>query len=243
MRLLVRRRAWHLAGALLAAALAVAPAGAEDAYYRPPEKGMVLTFATVAKSDRLRDLMRPQKATARHRIVAVLDDRVAYELHSPPAVPPRALQSYRGIFDLDAAGALSPYRLAVDAATLAGLWPLAARTRLEIAGTWSLAPSGATGRFAMTLRVDEPETIETPAGRFEVVPIVRLVVIKDAAGAPLERHQVRAWFAPRLGWTLREDAIVETRERKARFYRTLTAIDPPLARDDERRASAVARPD
>ncbi len=213
-------------------------AAAEVTKYRPPAPGTVLVYDVMTKTNDIRDMMQPKYGQERHRIGDAAGDAsadiVRYEVAGTQLAAAQSIRSFRGIVNIAAESPASTYRFSLNGSELRQLWPLEARTKIELRTTWNhpnrTSGESAFGPLSISLRVEEPEIIETRVGRVETYPITRIASFRTASGSVGEKRTVRTWFAPSFGWVLRSDAIIESNDRKMRILHTIRSIDVPTGK-------------
>lgn len=215
-----RARAAGLAFLIVAAGgLAIDAALAEDGGYTAPPKGFQITWKRT-----IRDGGKVTSDTVIHRITASKGDEVIYKVVEKGGDEVRLL---RGIFSYaywrpDEGWA--EYKF--DKARIRGLWPLKAGKEANVAMNfgYGVAKTEAAARQKwahsetgiILYKVLRHETVTVPAGTFDTVVIQRDRSFTKLADKKTEGHRRTAWFAPSLGYVVKQVIVYEPNNPKSR---------------------------
>lgn len=215
-----RLRAAGLAFVIIAAGgFAIDAALAQGHGYAAPPTGFQITWKRT-----IRDGGKVTSDTVIHRITASKGDEVIYKVVEKGGDEVRLL---RGIFSYaywrpDAGWA--EYKF--DKAAIRGLWPLKAGKEAKVSMTYGygLAKTEAEGRkkWAHTetgsihYKVLRREKVTVAAGTFDTVVIQRDRSFTKLADKKTEAHRRTAWFAPSLGYVVKQVIVYKPGTPKSR---------------------------
>jgi len=205
---------------------AIDAALAEDGGYTAPPKGFQITWKRT-----IRDGGKMTSDTVIHRITASKGDEVIYQVVEKGGDEVRLL---RGIFSYaywrpDAGWA--EYKF--DKAAIRGLWPLkpGKDAKVQMTYGYGLAKTEAAARkkWAHTetgsihYKVLRRENVTVAAGTFDTVVIQRDRSFTKMADKKTEAHRRTAWFAPSLGYVVKQVIAYEPDNPKSRMT-TIEAV-------------------
>jgi hypothetical protein len=208
--------------ALLAAVLSLGcglAARAENGAYTAPPKGFRITWTR-----EINDGGKVTRDTLMHSIIASKGDEVVYKVEEPGGDEVRLL---RGIFSY---AVWRPERgwaeHRFDKAAIRGLWPLEPGKQATVAMRYGYGlaktQAAAQQKWAHTetgsihYTVLRRERVATPAGTFDAFVIQRDRHFTRLADKRTVAHRRIGWFAPKLGYVVKQVVIYEVGNPKSR---------------------------
>jgi hypothetical protein len=215
-----RRGAAGLAFLIVTAGgVAIDAALAEDGGYTAPPKGLQITWMRT-----VRDGGKVTRDTVIHRITASKGDEVIYKVVETGGDEVRLL---RGIFSYAywrPGEGWAEYKF--DKAPIRKLWPLTAGKEANVAMIfgYGVAKTEAAARQKwarsetgiILYKVLRHEKVTVPAGTFDTVVIQRDRRFVKLADKTADSHRRTAWFAPSLGYVVKQVIQYEPGNAKRR---------------------------
>jgi len=218
--LMSRRGAAGLAFLIIAGGgIAIDAALAEDGGYTAPPKGFQITWTRT-----IRDGGKVKRDTVVHRITASKGDEVIYKVVETGGDEVRLLRGIVSYAYWRPGQGWGEYKF--DKAAIRKLWPLTDGKDAKVPMTYGygLAKTEAAARKKWTrsetgsihYTVLRREKVTVPAGTFDTVVIQRDRSFTKLADKKTDSHRRTAWFAPSLGYVVKQVIQYEPGNPKAR---------------------------
>ena len=204
---------------IVAGGIAIDAALAQDGSYTAPPKGFQITWTRTVS-----DGGKVTRDTLVHRVTASKGDEVIYKVVEKDGDEVRLL---RGIFSYAywrPEQGWAEYKF--DKAAIRALWPLkpGKQARVKMEYGYGLAKTEADGKktWARTetgsihYKVLRREKVTVPAGTFDTVMIQRDRSFTKLADKKTESHRRTAWFAPSLGYVVKQVIVYRPGNPKSR---------------------------
>jgi len=229
---------WGAAGLafliVIAAGSAIDAARAEDGGYKAPPKGLKVILKRQYTKDG-----KPVTARLVHTVLESKGDEALYLVTSDGGANGDRVHLFRSIFSYAyhrPGQGWAEHKF--DRAGLRALWPLAPgkeavlKMAFGYGGGKTLAAAKAdwhvTERGTIRFRVLRRETVATPQGGYDTVVIQRDSHFTRVDGKRVNIQRRTAWFAPKLGYIVRQTVRTGPEGPKARRSRIdLVAIERP----------------
>ena len=210
-------------GAMLLCLAAPTQAAQKEVSYKPPAKGLEITFADLQSGK-----TQPGPASMTQRITAVKGDEASFTewMKTGGLVISQKHKRFRSLFSFRVEHHNGTRLHDFDKAVLRRLWPLAPGKKAELSSTLYFGPEKTVAtakknlrrgrRFSYNYVVEGFQTAKLPAGVFKTFVIQRTWRSQNIDGSVAEAGVDRIWLATELGWIVRLERRITAGPRKGR---------------------------
>jgi hypothetical protein len=222
-------RSWMrrgLLGAVLVCLAASAQAASNGVIYKPPVKGLVITYGELGP-----DKTQPGQASVTQKITSVKGDEATFTewVKAGGLVISQKHRRLRSLFSFLIEQHNGILLHDFDKAALRRLWPLVSGKRVDVTSTLYIGPEKTVAAAKAKLRqgrkvvyrytVEEAQSAKLPAGTFRTFVIQRTWQSQNADGSVAEAGIDRVWLATDIGWIVRLERKITAGPRKGTLRR------------------------